>query len=123
MATLAVTLATWWEMVIAARPVSAAVIARLAVYEAHLRYGARRSDSNEATATIMAANAPNRTAANSVGTREIDSETPALSWTRLRSAIAATTASRAITYGFPSGQPESARTNTITAAATHRTTT
>src|SRR5579885_1309131 len=50
-------------------PVTHAVIDRLAVYDAHRKYGRRSSAAKEAAATISAARGPNSTAANRVGTR------------------------------------------------------
>src|SRR5580765_4930191 len=76
----------------ATAPVTMAVRARLAVYDAQRRYGERSSGKKDAPATRAAARGPNKTAAKRIGTSEIDSERFALRCTRPRSEIAATSA-------------------------------
>jgi hypothetical protein len=100
---------------IAAKPATAAVIARLHVYEAHRIHGPSKSPSIDAPPTIMAARGPKTTAAKTVGSSEIDACVVAFKRTLARSATAAT-AARARTphapgtpYPFPKRAATTAR--------------
>src|SRR5262249_54743452 len=70
----------------AANPVPAPIIARIAVYVGHFKYGGRRSPNWELAATIIAARGPNRTAASRVGRSPIEPSMVLLRRTLPRSA-------------------------------------